>query len=97
MNDRQGLLRRVREILLTKWDPIRLQELPDDIRDANQDEYDRYAETIVAMLMDGKDENALENYLSKIEVRKMGHRPRDSRASDAARALFSLEELSQPR
>jgi hypothetical protein len=97
MNDRQSLLRRVREILLTKWDPIRLQELPDDIRDANQDEFDRYAETVVAMLMDGKDENALENYLSEVEVRNMGQSPRDSRAGNVARALFSLEELSQPR
>jgi hypothetical protein len=96
MNDREGLLGRVREILLTKWDPIRLQELPEDVRNANQDEYDRYAEAIVAMLMDGRDEDALENYLSEVEIRKMGQKPRDGRAGDAARALFSMEELSQP-
>ena len=42
----EALAKSVRRILLTDWDPIRIQELDDEFRIANQDKYDRYVEAV---------------------------------------------------
>jgi hypothetical protein len=47
-----SLVAAIKAILLTEWDPIRLQELPSDMRDANHDEYDAYIEPIARLIQD---------------------------------------------
>jgi hypothetical protein len=89
--DEARLADTVRHILLAEWDPIRLQELPAGMREANSDEYDRYVQPIVQMIMDDKEEDAFRDYLRNIETHKMGQKPQFSRASLAAKALFELK------
>jgi hypothetical protein len=85
----------VRHILLGAWDPIGVQELPVEIRDANLDEYDCYVGPIVRMIMDHQDEAAFRDYLHNVESRNMGLKPQFSRASDAAKALVQLTKAPQ--
>jgi hypothetical protein len=82
----------VRAILLVNWDPIRIQDLPIEIRRANHDEYDCYVETVVRMIMDRANEAALAKYLHDVETQAMGVKPGNSRAAFAAQALFAAEE-----
>jgi len=89
--DEARLADTVRHILLAEWDPIRLQELPDGMREANSDEYDRYVQPIAQMIMDDKEEDVFRYYLRNIETHRMGQKPQYSRASLAARALCELK------
>ena len=91
MGDAQ-LTEMVRQILLLAWDPIRIRELPDDIRRSNQDEYDRYVAAVSGMIMDGRDQRALEHYLSAVESLIMGQQPDSGRTVATAQALFNLEQ-----
>ena len=81
----------VRNILLTAWDPIRIQELPEKYRLAAADEYDEYVATIVKMINERSEQRAFERYLLFIETRTMGQRAGNSRAPTAAQALFDLQ------
>ena len=89
---RPDLATLVRKVLLTEWDPIRMQELPDALRLANQDEYDDYVGPVAEMIAAGQDRLALESFLRDIETRAMGQPPANSRAAQAAMTLFGLEQ-----
>jgi hypothetical protein len=95
MNDSQidqgELMDTIRNILLKYWDPILIEELPEDYRAANSDEYDDYIEPILRMIADRLDRITIEGYLSDVESRLMGLRRRSGRAALAAQALFELE------
>lgn len=60
----------VRKCLWRDWDPIGVNEF-----DAASDEYDSYAPTITAMLLDGADAFRLRRHLQTIETDSMGLSP----------------------
>jgi hypothetical protein len=86
---RTRLDRAVREILLKEWDPVAIQELPEQFRVANADEYDAYVQPIVDMIASGQSMDALADHLHDIETRNMGR----GRAAAAALKLHELEAL----
>jgi hypothetical protein len=59
--------RKIGEILLREWDPIGVQDIPDA-----QDEYDAYVSSIYKLLVSGKPEHKLFDYLWWIETEHMG-------------------------
>jgi hypothetical protein len=80
-NDRD----RVAAVLWQDWDPIGVGWMggPDD-------EYDLYAEGVVALLRSGAGEQAIADHLQAIEIERMGLPAKDVDAKRAARALVSL-------
>ncbi len=66
--NREKLLRKkIGKILLTEWDPIGVR----DILEA-QDEYDAYVSPLYKLLISGKSEYEIFNYLWWIETEYMG-------------------------
>lgn len=64
MND---IYESVRRILWEEWDPIGVNKLggPDD-------EYDSYASGLAELVITGRDEHAIEEYLVEIETNSIG-------------------------
>jgi hypothetical protein len=84
------LLEEVRRVLLTIWDPIRIQELPEEYRIHAQDEYDRYVGVVTDMLVSGRSKSDIENFLYQIEISEMGQKPYNSRSVEAVSALLEI-------
>jgi len=61
------LLNRVRVALLTEWDPIGIQEIPEA-----RDEYDSYAPGICELLMRNETSGSVFDYLWQLETDHMG-------------------------
>ncbi len=95
MDKSSETLKIVRDILLSDWDPLRLQELPVEYLLSNQDEYDRYAEVLAEMVTSSCEQEAIEDYLFDVQVHKMGQKPDRTRAAAAALKLFSLKQNIQ--
>ena len=90
-HDYAALTSAVRHVLLTMWDPIGIQELPPATREANSDEYDAYLAPLIQRMTNVGSESDLGDYLRDVEMRRMGLKPRFSRASTAAKALMELK------
>jgi hypothetical protein len=78
---------RVDEILHYVWDPIGVSGSA-----GARDEYDGYAPTVVKMLFDGADVEAIAKYLHSVESESMGLTTfgvRSKKTSDAAKTLVS--------
>ena len=60
-------LNRVRVALLTEWDPIGIQEIPEA-----HDEYDSYAPDICELLMGNQTIDSVFDYLWQLETDHMG-------------------------
>lgn len=78
--------RRVRDVLNEEWDPI---------GGCPQNEYDTYAARIMALLLEDKSDEAIENYLEWVETVYMGlngpiDRERLKRTVAAIRAVERL-------
>lgn len=82
---RKTITKKVRRILLSEWDPIGVQDFPEKHRQAATDEYDSYIDPILAMLLAGRSQQEIADFLYDIEVRDMGGR-RDRGAAGAAAA-----------
>ncbi|TXD34860.1 hypothetical protein FRC96_12430 [Lujinxingia vulgaris] len=77
---------RIREILVTYWDPLGVNKYPHV-----WDEYDPYLFRIFKRIEDGSTEEDIANYLVSLEVHSMGLSPADEvRASEAAVRLVAL-------
>ena len=66
-NRARVLHQKVRHVLLTTWDPIGVQDIPDA-----QDEYDGYVPTIFSMLITRKPVSEIFEYLLWLETEHMG-------------------------
>lgn len=75
----------VREILLTKWDPIGVRKIPQA-----QDEYDMYIPEIVKMLRTDISQADLIRALLKIETQSMGLQGDVSRAEAVSKILMEM-------
>jgi hypothetical protein len=82
---RKRITAEVRRILLGDWDPIGVQDLPEEYRRAATDEYDSYISAIVGMLSADRSQREIADFLYDTEIRDMGGR-RDRSAADAAAA-----------
>jgi hypothetical protein len=91
LDSRRQLTETVRNILLTDWDPIRVQEFPEKFRLAAVGEYDDYIVKIIDMIGAKSERRAFERYLLDVETQTMGQRAENSRAAAAAQALFDLQ------
>ena len=91
---RTAITAKVRQVLLGDWDPIGVQGLPEEYRQAATDEYDAYMGPVVGMLMTDRSQKEIADYLYDTEIREMGGR-RDRAAADAAAArLVALRVLA---
>lgn len=57
--------RRVRDVLNREWDPI---------GDCPENEYDTYAARVMALILEDRSDEAIENYLEWVETQYMGLR-----------------------
>ena len=90
---RKRITNEVRRFLLSEWDPIGVQDLPEKYRQAAADEYDSYIDPILVMLLAGRSQQEIADFLYDTEVRDMGGR-RDRGSADAAAAkLVDLHVL----
>ncbi|MBK6879549.1 MAG: hypothetical protein IPN65_07305 [Elusimicrobia bacterium] len=76
--------------LLRKWDPIGV------ISEANQDEYDMYSYNIVRMLDSGITAIELAEHLSKIQLERMGLKPKGARDLSIAEELVDFWKNGNP-
>jgi hypothetical protein len=67
-----SLLRAVRRILLSEWDPIGVRS-----KSATSDEYGSYAIQVYAILSSHGTADQIASYLADVERREMGMPPRD--------------------
>jgi len=74
---------KVRQILLTDWDPIGVRDVP-----AASDEYNQYVAPIVKMAKTGKTILEVSEYLLEIETGAMGLKGNRGRARVAAEKIF---------
>lgn len=63
----KSLHREIGEILLREWDPIGVQDTPEA-----QDEYEAYVSSVYKLLISGKPEPELFDYLWWVETEHMG-------------------------
>jgi len=66
--ERSGAIRHaIRQILMQKWDPIGVKDVPEAA-----DEYDMYIDDIYCLLKRGASDEELSKHLVKIETERMG-------------------------
>ena len=75
----------VRECLWREWDPIGVNDFSEA-----KDEYDAYAPTIAAMLLDGADAYKLLAHLKRLETDSMGLSPYYTTTEVATQKLLAL-------
>ena len=75
----------ISEVLLKKWDPIGVSDVPEAA-----DEYDGYVGHVWNMLEQGRNAEALAQYLDEVASARMGLSPHHDTALDAAQTLFAL-------
>ena len=75
----------VRECLWRDWDPIGVNVLSEA-----KDEYDAYAPTIAAMLLDGADAYKVLEHLKRLETDSMGLSPHYTTTEVATQKLLAL-------
>jgi len=75
----------VRECLWQDWDPIGVNHY-----ESASDEYDSYAPTIAAMLLDGADTYRLRQHLRRLETETMGLSPFHPTTDAAVSKLLEL-------
>ncbi|HEY1260049.1 MAG TPA: hypothetical protein VGF34_12460 [Stellaceae bacterium] len=90
---RKRITKEVRRILLSDWDPIGVQDLPENYRRAATDEYDSYIDPILGMLLAGRSQQEIADFLYDTEVRDMGGRRDRASAGAAAAKLVDLHVL----
>lgn len=73
----------IREVFLKDWNPISVPGLPED-------EYDNYIPQVYGMLIQGKSEQEIVNYLWRIESERMELAPNRSDLEAVARKLLSI-------
>jgi hypothetical protein len=73
----------IRDVFLKDWDPIGVPGLPED-------EYDNYIPAIYGMLLQGKSEQEIIDYLSRIETEYMELTPDPGRIEAVARKLLLI-------
>lgn len=86
MTANASLVRRIRRILLTEWDPIGVADVPNA-----QDEYDSYVPEIARALDAGADAQSIAARLIAIETDRMGLAADRPRATRVARLLTGEE------
>ena len=84
-NRARVLHQKVRHVLLTTWDPIGVQDIPDA-----QDEYDGYVPTIFSMLITRKPVSEIFEYLLWLETEHMGLSADRQRTQKIAQDLVDL-------
>ena len=81
-------LRMVRVVLLWAWDPIGVRGIPEAV-----DEYNNYAETVLAMLEAGSPDQHIADYLTGVVRDRMGLRPNTKADEDVAAMLRELHAI----
>jgi hypothetical protein len=85
MPSRSLTFEEISEVLLKKWDPIGVSDVPEAA-----DEYDGYVGHVWNMLEQGRNAEALAQYLDEVASARMGLSPHHDTAFDAAQTLFAL-------
>ena len=85
------LHKKIFETLLKEWDPIGIQ----DISEA-QDEYDAYVSPVYQLLISGKSESKIFEYLWWIETKHMGLSGNRHQTTAIARKLRTLNSSHYP-
>ena len=76
----------IRAILIKKWDPIDVCDVPE-----TQDEYNGYVGGIYRLIANGVDENEIAEHLYKIESENMGLKPSIKHLKDVASELIEID------
>jgi len=86
-NNAKLLYNKVSTILLKEWDPIGIQNIPEA-----QDEYNDYISPICELVISGKSEHEIFNYLWWIETEHMGLSGGEQHTKIVAKKLAALAE-----
>ena len=78
--------RKIRQILLNKWDPIGVKEIPEA-----QDEYDSYIGGIYRLIASHHSKEDIIEYLYKIEKENMGLFSKQSNLKVVAEELIKID------
>ena len=90
---RERITAETKRILLGDWDPIGVHDLPENYCRAATDEYDSYITPIIGMLLAGKSQQEIADFLYDTEVRNMGGRGDRGSADAAAAKLVGLRAM----
>lgn len=87
MYEKTEMLRKIKKILITDWDPIGVQSFPEA-----RDEYDSYAPDILSILEAERSVEDIYSYLLWAEVENMGLSADTQKARAVALKLAALRE-----
>ncbi len=82
---KQFLMKEIKKIILSKWDPIGIQDIPEA-----QDEYDSYVFDVYKLIKSKKTESELFDYLWRMETEHMGLSGNKKHTQTIAHKLFKL-------
>lgn len=81
----------IRRVLMAAWDPIGIKDEP-----ACADEYDRYIDGILQLLMSGSDCRTMANHLAEIVTGPMGMAATPTTMLPTAEALLRIPLRAKP-